>query len=205
MGIVESNFVRELNSKGYKYSGINHLFKQDEPLPLEVVNIILKWLPEVYKEHLGSGECLVRSLISSGEPFDPSVLIDLFENSDLNETNKCSIAFVISISKTTDVTNWLRGQLLNEAHSFGRAGLLHGIVPKGGFTEKDELREFFKAIFDKYAYYESLQKLIQKYGFRDDISFLEQKAKEIENKRTAIEVLKVAEKLRNKKREAKFP
>ncbi len=205
MGIVESELVSDLNNKGYNYSGINHLFKQDDPLPLEVVNVILKWLPKVYEEHLGSGECLVRSLISAGEPFDPSVLIDLFENSDLNETIKCTIAYVISISKTTNVTDWLKSQLLNEEHSFGRAGLLDGIVPKGGFKTKDELREFLKAIFDKYAYYEYLQKLFQKYGSKDDVQFLEENASTMSNKRTAREVLKVAEKIRNKKREAKFP
>lgn len=202
---VEQQLVNELKSVGFKFRDINHLFKQNDPLPLEACNIILKWLPEIYNEHIGSGECLVRSLISAGEPFDPAILIDLFENSDLNETLKCTIGYVLSISKTTTIRNWLLKQLLNKEHSFARAGLLDGIVPKGGFETKEALRDFLFQIFDKYSYYETFQKLVQRYSSASDIPFIEQKAKGADTKRKARELLKVVDKIRTRKRIPKYP
>lgn len=205
MGQKERLLIAELKEKGYHFRGINHLFHQTKPLPIEASNIILKWLPDIYKEHIGAGECLVRALISAGEPFDPSVLIDLFENSDLNDTLKCTIGYVLSISNTYDIEQWLKNELLEKDHSFARAGLLKGIVPKGHFRTKKELKSFLYQIFDKYSNYETFQKLVQKYSMIDDIPFIEQKAEQAETKRKSKELFKVADKIRTRKRIPIFP
>ena len=204
MGIKETLLLDDLKQHGYNFADINHLYKQSEPLPIVACDIILDRLPEIYSEHIGSGECLVRALISAGEPFDPTVLIDLFVNSNLNDTLKCTIGYVLSISKTYDIDKWLRDQLLNQEHSFKRAGLISGIVPKGKFQTKEELKAFLVEIFDKYSYYEDFLKLFQKYGPINDVPFLEQKSFEADTKRKSREILRIAEKIKNRRRIPKF-
>jgi hypothetical protein len=132
-------------------------------------------------------------------------LIDLFENSDLNETLKSTIGYVLSISNTTEIKNWLLSQLKDKEHSFGRAGLLDGIVPKGNFKTKEELKKFLFEIFDKYSYYEAFQKLVQRYSLTDDIPFIEQKAQDADTKSKARQLMKIAEKIRTRKRTPSFP
>jgi hypothetical protein len=56
MDLIERRLFDELKSAGFKFRGINHLYKQKVFLPLKACNIILKWLPAIYKEHIGSGE-----------------------------------------------------------------------------------------------------------------------------------------------------
>ena len=205
MDKVEKLLFAELSSGGFKFRGINHLYKQQKFLPLEACNIILKWLPEIYKEQIGAGDCLVRSLICPSDTFNPAILIDLFEHGDLNDTLKQSIGYVLSIANTNDIRKWLLHQLLDNEHSFARAGLLSGIVPKGGFKTKEELKHFLFQIFDKYSYYEAFQKLVQKYSSISDIPFIEQKAIEADTKRKSRELMKVADKIRKRKRIPKFP
>ncbi|MDP4265239.1 MAG: hypothetical protein Q8941_22115 [Bacteroidota bacterium] len=205
MGLIEQQLINELKSAGFKFQDIDHLYRQRDFLPLKACKIILKWLPDVYKEHIGSGECLVRSLLCPSDPFDPAILISLFENSDLNDTLKCTIGYVLSIANTKDIREWLLHQLLDKEHSFARTGLLDGIVPKGGFKTKNELKEFLFQIFDKYSCYEIFQKLVQKYSSTEDIPFIEQKAIEADSKRKSRELLKVADRIRTRKRIPKFP
>lgn len=205
MDKIERQFISELNEAGFQFRDIDHLYQQQEYLPIGAINIILKWLPDIYKEHIGAGECLVRSLICKSDPYHPAVLIDLFENSTLNETLKCTIGYVLSISNTTDIKDWLLSQLLDKDHSFGRAGLLDGIVAKGNFQTKDELKQFLFKIFDKYSYYEDFQKLVQRYCSADDIPFIEQKAQEADTKTKVRQLMKVAEKIRTRKRMPGFP
>jgi hypothetical protein len=143
MGQIERKLISDLKSAGFNFRDINHLYKQNDFLPIAAIDIILKWLPNIYEEHIGSGECLVRSLICPSDQYNPKVLIELFEKSNLNETLKCTIGFVLSITNTSEIKDWLLSQLLDKEHSFGRAGLLDGIVPKGGFNTKDELKKFF--------------------------------------------------------------
>ena len=202
---IQKQLISDLNNAGYHFRDINHLYKQDNYLPIGAINIILRWLPEIYKEHLGSGECLVRSLICQSDQYNPAVLINLFENSELNETLKNTIGHVLSFSNTTAIKDWLLSQLLDKEHSFGRAGLLGGIVPKGDFKTKDELKKFLFEIFDKYSYYETFQKLVQRYSSTDDIYFIEQKAQEANTIAKARQLMKVAEKIRTRKRTPSFP
>lgn len=205
MGKIEKQLISDLNDADFQFRDINHLYKQNDYLPIGAINIILKWLPEIYKENIGSGECLVRSLICRSDKYNPATLIDLFENSELNETLKSTIGYVLSISNTTDIKDWLLSQLLGKEHSFGRAGLLDGIVPKGHFKTKDELKKFLFEIFDKYSYYEAFQKLVQRYSLTDDIPFIELKAQEADTNTKARQLMKVAEKIRTRKRIPSFP
>jgi hypothetical protein len=174
MGKIEAKLIRELKSTGHNYKGIADIFKHT--LPAKVVEVILKWLPEIYEEHLGSGEMLVRSLISAEEPFDPCPLIDIFENSHHNKVIKCTIGYVLAISKTYDISIWIRKQLLDKEPSFERAGLLDGILTKMGVKDRLELMQVLKILFDKYFRFQTFQDLYKKYSNKEeDLIFLEEK------------------------------
>ena len=74
----EKIILQELKEKGYKYKDAMDLYHKND-IEEEVINVILKWLPEAYTDHHGTADILVRSLIGAKEPFDPSILIKLFE------------------------------------------------------------------------------------------------------------------------------
>lgn len=169
-----SKFLNELKAQEYNYRSIHEIYKEKE-LNQKVVELILKWLPSVYEEDLGSGDQLVRSLISASKPYDPTVLIDLFENSSFNKTIKWGIAYVLSVSKTYDISDWIKDQLLNRESSFERDGLIEGLVKKGGIKDRIELMSILKELFDKYCYFEGFMKLFMKYGGKDDVSFLQER------------------------------
>jgi len=218
--------IKELTELGYTYKDINDIYKYI--LPPQAVEIILKWLPEIYKDHLGSGEHLVRSLISTEQPFNPEVLINLFENSNYNKSIKCTIAYVLAIAKTDDISFWIKEQLLNKESTFQRVGLVHGLEAKAGIKDTMELMVMLKKLFDKYFFFESFQKIFKKYANKEeDIEFLrvkiekpimndfkayiqetdkflnENKAKDA-NKRYNKEILKLIEGIENRKRDYKL-
>lgn len=222
----KDKMFEELKTAGYTYKDVNDIYKQK--LPAKVVEIILKWLPKIYQEHIGSGEQLTRSLISAQEPFDPSVLINLFENSNYNKQLKWTMAYVLAISKTYDISGWMMNQLLDKESSFERDGLISGLTIKAGINDKKELTSVLKKLFDKYCYFEDYLKLFQKYADKEDISFLEEKIKNPnikdflnyvkaadsalgENKaknalkRFEKDILKVIEGIKKRKKENRFP
>jgi hypothetical protein len=220
-------FLEELETNGFYYKNIDAIFCQNK-IQKDVVHTALVWLPAIYEEHLGSGDHLVRALIGADEPFDPTVLIDLFENSNYNKVIKCSISYVLAIAKTHDITNWFRDQLLLKKSAFERAGLLYGITNKAGITDRDELMGFLQHLFDKYSHFGTYQKLYQKYARLEDVIFLEQKlanpnltdfvkfveeadlifgdnkAKDVP-KRFHREISKMVEKIKQRKKEFRFP
>lgn len=169
----EKELIKELKKKGFNYKNSEDIYKVKLYPP--VPEIILKWLPLVYSQHLGTGDILVRSLISSVEPFQSKALVDLFENSDYNEVVKWSIGYVLSISKTEDISNWILDQLINKGSSFSRSSFLYAIKNKLEFKSKIEITELLKSIFDKYFYYENYRKMYKKYAEVGDIKFLLQK------------------------------
>lgn len=174
---MESNidkFLNELKAQGCGYQSIHEIFRQ-RSLTQNVVELILQWLPSIYEEHLGSGDQLVRALISASKPYDPAVLIDLFENSSYNNTIKWGIAHVLSVSKTRDISVWIKDQLLSHESSFEREGLMEGLVRKAGIKDRSVLMSALKELFDKYCYFEGFMKLFMKYGSKEDISFLQEK------------------------------
>ena len=169
----EKELIKELKKMGFNYRNSEDIYKVKLYPP--VPEIILKWLPLVYSQHLGTGDILVRSLISSVEPFQSKALVDLFENSDYNEVVKWSIGYVLSISKTEDISNWILDQLLNKDSSFSRSSFLYAIEKKVDFKSKEEVMKLLKNIFDKYFYFENYKKIYKKYSELEDIKFLLQK------------------------------
>lgn len=185
----EQKMLVELNELGFQYADVNDIFKQDLLAP-EVVEIILKWLPIIYKGHLGAGDLLTRSLLSAKKPFNPQSLIDFFEANIYNSSVMWAVAHVISTSNSTDISTWIHDQLINQPGTFERSGLLTGIVKKGNFKNVDDFMDFMKKIFDKYIIYEQFRLLYKKYAQLKDIDFLQEKLDGLDQK-TVKEVQKL--------------
>ncbi len=193
MGHYREEVLKELRREGNNYKNVDEIFNQKQLNPTEV-KTILKWLPFLYLENVATADTLVRSLMAAKEPFDPSLLIGLFENSELNHYLKSGIAFTLACAKTTDIAEWMKDQLLNKDFSSAKHGLISGLYEKGGFKDDKELMAFLKKIFDKY-HNDTVLKLFKKYGDSDDFAFLENKA-ETSNEKLAKEIKKV---LKNKR------
>jgi len=189
MGI--KGLLKELKDNGFSYKDVDKIFEQKVIQPAEV-DIILKWIPALYKEHVGTADIAVRSLMAARTPFDPSLLIDLFDNSDLNSALKVGIGFTLACAKTTDISKWMRRQLLDKEHRDERYTLLEGLFDKGKFATVDEFMDFLRKIFDNYPN-DKMLKLFKKYGDKKDMQFLAEKAKTAEPK-LAREINKVIEK-----------
>ncbi|WPQ60141.1 hypothetical protein SIO70_17510 [Chitinophaga sancti] len=197
MGKIEKQILIELREAGYNYRDVNKIFDK-KTHELAEVDIILKYLPEAYKEHLGTGDILARSLIVATEPFDPSVLIDLYDNSELNDVIKDGIGNVLSYAPTYDISNWMRNKLLNEVVLFQSASLIPGLPGKGGFNTNEELIAFLQLIFDRH-FSDYWIMPYKKYATLDDIGFLKSKLNGVDKKRDK-EIEKLITAIRNKKR-----
>ncbi len=196
----------EIAALGYERPTIDLLHHTITPLSVPVVEIIIRSLPCVYHEHIGSGEHLVRALINTQEDFNPEVLIDLYENSVLNEGLKQTIAHVISISKVGDVSGYVRKSLLNKPASHASAGYLSALTANCKFSTRDELMEFLKLIFYKFSYYEEVFRLFKRYGRMIDIPFLKEGINNNnDNRKLSNSLVKVIDAIQNRKREPLFP
>ena len=191
---AEKELIGELKKQGYKYKGIDQIFKTKSLDPIEV-NLILKWLPKIGKEHLGAGVILAQSLKSAKECFDPSILLKLFEESDLVPEVKSSIGFAIILAKTGDISNWIKKQLLNNDYAYERSALVNGLIKRGGFKNEDELKKFLELILKKYPI--AVLEVYNKIGDKDDIDFLLEQMK-IADKKLGKEIEKTLKKILKK-------
>ena len=146
---LEKELISDLKNQAYKYKDIDQFFKKKSLDAIEV-SLILKWLPKIGKEHLGAGVVLSQSLKSAKDRFDPSLLIKLFEESDLAPAVKSSIGFAIIFAKTGDISEWLKKQLLNYNYAYERSSLVNGLIERGEFKNEKELKKFMESIFEKY-------------------------------------------------------
>jgi hypothetical protein len=200
----EKLLIDELQENGLNYPDINFLLNTKHELPPEAVKIILKWLPLIYDESVGLGDGLVRSLISAQEEFDPTLLIQLYEEREYNNSIKFGICYTLALAKTFDISNWMKEILMSHPETFGSGGLLHGLTTKANFKTSSEMLDFLKQIFDRYCDYEQFFKLFGKYGTKDDIPFLESKV-EGANKTLVAYIEKTKGKILNRKNNPKFP
>jgi hypothetical protein len=173
----ESELIKELHVKGYKYKDVDDLFNQEE-LPEPVIKVILERFPDVYKEHRGTGDHLLRALITAKEPFDPEPLIEFFRQNIYNSSVMWGVAHVLSVSNTYDISKWLKDQLAKEHRTNERSGLVQGLLIKGGFKNDKELKDFLKKIYDKYPL--QVLDIFKKIGSEEDIPFFQEKLKPIE-------------------------
>ncbi len=175
-----NSLLTDLKGKGYRYRNVDKIFEQ-KTLQAEEVEVILKWLEPIYSEDVATADTLVRSLVSAKHAFDPSLLIRLFDESDLNFHLKGGIGVALAYGRTTDISAWLRKKLGKEPFAPENWVLIEGLFTKGGFTDVNDYMSFMRSIFDKY-HNESVLKIFAKYGNKEDIKFLEERAKTVDSK-----------------------
>ena len=158
----------------------------------------------MYKEQVGAGNGLVRSLISANEPFDPLLLINLFQDSEYNESIKFGIAYTLAMAKTFDIAEWMKETIVNHTHPFESVGLLFGLPTKVNFKNVEDLVDFLREVFDKYSFFEQYFKLLKKYAAKSDIPFLKEKAKNTD-KKLSNEISKTIEVILKRKNIPKLP
>lgn len=200
----KSKMLDEIEKLGYPKTSINKLHYSEVPLPKDIVEIILKWLPKIYEEHIGSGEHLVRALIFTKEQFEPKVLIYLFEKSNLNETLKQTLAHVLSISNVGDISEYVKDKLYNELCSLANSGFLSAITANCRYKTVDELMKGVKKIYDKYSYFEEIHLLFKKYGRETDIPFLQERLTDADKKKQKI-IQKIIDAIKSRKGNSLFP
>ena len=103
------------------------------------------------------------------------------------------------LSKTKDVSGWVKDQLLNKPYSLERTSLFDNLLKKGVFKDKQELIGFLKKVFDKYKNYDEYLKIFEKNSTKEDVEFLRKKAKEIIESKLNKKLLKMIEKISSKK------
>ncbi len=195
----------EIEQLGYVRPTIDMLHKSSTKLSSEVVEIILKWLPAVYDNRIGSGEHLIRALITTKEPFNPSVIIDLFDNSNLNDSLKWTMAYVLSIANIFDTSAYIRDQLFNKPSDFKRRGFLASLDKNALFEDRKQLLFALRKLFDKYDADEYILKLFKKYGSDNEIVFLENRLSKIYDQKKRDEIEKIIIGIKKRKKETKFP
>jgi hypothetical protein len=144
-----------------------------------MVQIILRHLRGLYKENVAVADILTRALISATEPFDPAVLIELYDKSGFNHYLRVGISQTLSYGKTGDISSWVKRRLSEAEIDTAHHGLIYGLWEKGGFTDPREMMDFLKRIFDLY-HGDATLGLFKKYGDEADYIFLKGKARTLE-------------------------
>ena len=170
----ERELISKINSLGYSFYDLNSIHIQ-KSISLDIVNLILEFIPKLFEEHIGTGIVACLCLNKSKNTFDASVLMKLFENENFNAGAKSSIGFIIADAKTHDISKWLIKQMLDKHCVHEKAALIHALPKKAGFKTDLELIQFCKIIFDKYIIYDDLFKIFKKYATKEDIDFLQMK------------------------------
>lgn len=201
--VTKEKLLEKLRILGYTYPDVQTIFKA-KILPSEVVAIILDSLEDIYKQHLGSGDQLVRSLISAEEPFDPTELIRLYEKGNYNDSVKDGIGIVLSHAPTFPIDIWLKDQLENRPSGFHRISLIYGLEKKAGFTNVDDLMNFCQTLFDKYRY-DALFGIFKRYARDVDVAFLQSKEQEINDPKGKKEIQKLIGLIEKRKKKYVFP
>jgi hypothetical protein len=203
-GRFEACMLDEIAALGYERPTVTLLHHTITPIEKVVVDIILKWLPNIYEESIGTGHHLLWSLLNSADDFNPEALIKLYEQSDLNEILKQAIAIMLSTAKVGNISTYLRNCLLNYPASHASAGFLSAIDANCNFESREELINFIQIIFTKFIYYEKVFILYNKYAWKEDIEFLLQVKAEIDNNKYITQLSKLIAKISNKKRKPLF-
>lgn len=133
----------ELHSRGYPAESLSELRQKYVPLPTEIVEILLKWLPLLAEPALQ--EQIVRNLVNVEAPFDPGVLIRLFE-STLSEAVRWAIANTLAELRPLSAREWVIDALRNRQYGRAREMLplaLARIAPS------DEANRVIAEVFDE--------------------------------------------------------
>lgn len=109
--------LRDLSAIGVTPSSLDRLAHEYAPLPADVVEVLLDWIPRATDPNLQ--ESLIRPLGAAGVRFNGKSLIEAFENTQ-SELLRWAIANTIAEARPSGVTDWLVGVVQDPAYGDAR-------------------------------------------------------------------------------------
>jgi hypothetical protein len=106
----------DLRNAGITAESIEEMTQRYAPLPPQIVQVLLGWLPRVQDDRVK--ESLIRSLGAAREPFDGRLLVESFLH-DTSETLRWPIANTMAEARPFGVADWLVEAV--KKRSFGNA------------------------------------------------------------------------------------
>jgi hypothetical protein len=111
----------ELQSMGIVVASIGEMTQHFAPLPPQIVQVLLDWLPRVGEDRLK--ESIIRALGAAKEPFDGRPLVDVFLN-DKSGTLRWPIANTMAYARPFGVTDWIVEAVKNRRFGSARQMLM---------------------------------------------------------------------------------
>jgi hypothetical protein len=110
---IEAPFIEDLHNNGFaEIEFASDLLNLKKVNP-KLVGLILKWLPKIENTY-DSQEMLVRGLVMADEPFDDTILLDLFDNKNSSFNLKWVIANTIASTRIQNIEEWLETKLTSK-------------------------------------------------------------------------------------------
>jgi hypothetical protein len=111
---LEFRVLEDLQKLGLDVPSVGNgrFFEKYMPLSSEIVNVLLKWLPNV---HWRVQEPIVRLLTTASKPFDGQVLASLFDYTLSLDTDKLDTDHAIALGPL----RWAIGNAIAEARPYG--------------------------------------------------------------------------------------
>lgn len=109
--IIEKPFIEFLHKNGFDQINSTDEIKSLKSVDAKLTDILLEWLPKLDNKH-GSQEMLVRALCIAEEPFDGTLLMDLFDSKESSFNLKWVIGNTLASARRVEhITDWLEEKL----------------------------------------------------------------------------------------------
>lgn len=162
---LQKPVFEDLQRIGVVASSLPDLIHKYAPLPKEIVQILLKWVPVAEDEDIQ--EWLVRALAGTRVKYDGSALIELFEKTQ-SETLRWVIANTLESARPLNVTEWVIDAVMNPSYGDAREMLALAVAR---LAPKEIANERLIAIFDEFPGHAAAG--LAKTGGKRELEFLE--------------------------------
>jgi hypothetical protein len=109
--------LRELAIAGAPVTALHELPARYAPLPSSIVRVLLDWLPRIPDAHVQ--EQMIRALAAAKDPFAGTVLVELFDASQI-ELLRWAIANTIAEARPTGIAAWVAQALVDKRNGKAR-------------------------------------------------------------------------------------
>ncbi len=130
---AEKPVLAALHKIGFDIASLNDLLDEDLKLGPQVVGVLIDRLPKITEK--GILETVIRGLIGAEDAFDGERLIRLFEDTNDNEGIRWTIAFTMTRSPVTGISDWVVKTVNNPSYGIAREPLIRAL-PKLTSREK---------------------------------------------------------------------
>jgi len=168
---IETPFINDLHAKGFtEIESVSDLLKLKK-INSTLTALLLKWVPNIDNKY-NSQEIVVRGLAIAEEPFDGTLLMQLFDSLDTSFALKWAIGNTIASAQVENVTNWVEQKLTTnpgkESEMLIYAAIKYFTYEKASNILKKLFKVFPLQVADAFTYI----------GKKEDLEFLKKNNKE---------------------------